>query len=224
MPTTQLMEAWFGQFNEAYFGGVLPKPLLRVVNTKTSLGQFQRKSHRCGLRGLWRTTHVDTIKLSRYYDIDEHTLQSVMLHEMIHYYIAYTGIRDNAPHGRAFRKLMQSLNERHGWHVTVSTHMDLRPVPQNRAHVVLVMAFSDGRRYYSVVNPGYAKAIEASLADIEGLQWHDWYATNDARFDGCTKTRTLRARRAGEEEFARIMACLKATGRRMNPAEPGAAR
>ena len=39
---------------------------------------------------------------------------------MIHYYIAYKGIRDSSAHGKIFRSLMSVVNTRHGRHVSVS--------------------------------------------------------------------------------------------------------
>lgn len=63
------------------------------------------------------------ISISGYYDLTADELEDVMVHEMIHYSIAYSGLIDTAPHGTLFRTLMADFNERFGRHITISAHM-----------------------------------------------------------------------------------------------------
>ena len=44
----------------------------------------------------------------------------MLLHEMIHYYIAYNNIQDTAPHGDVFKAMMNRLNREYGWNMKVS--------------------------------------------------------------------------------------------------------
>ena len=41
--TVEWMERWFGEFNQAYFDGKLPMPLLALSRAKTRLGQMAFK-------------------------------------------------------------------------------------------------------------------------------------------------------------------------------------
>src|SRR3712207_7148569 len=59
--------------------------------------------------------------MTTYYDMTERQAQNVLLHEMIHYSIAYTGLRDTAPHGIIFRGMADKLNRDHGWEIRVMT-------------------------------------------------------------------------------------------------------
>ena len=112
------MEEWFKRFDQEYFGGKLPLPELGLTRAKTRLGQlaFKRSSR-------WGRTKLYDFKLSMstYYDMTDKQAKSVLLHEMIHYIIGYTGLKDTAPHGVVFRGMMDSLNRKHGWDIRVMT-------------------------------------------------------------------------------------------------------
>lgn len=85
------MEQWFTTFNEQYFDGGLPLPRLALSRSKTRLGSMSCKRVTRLLRG---TKFSDfTIRLSNYYDLSERDFQNVLLHEMIHYHIAYTELK-----------------------------------------------------------------------------------------------------------------------------------
>jgi len=94
--TIDWMEEWFKRFDQEYFGGKLPLPELSLTRAKTRLGQlaFKRASR-------WGRTKLYDFKLSMstYYDMTEQQAKSVLLHEMIHYIIGYTGLKDTSPHG-----------------------------------------------------------------------------------------------------------------------------
>ena len=87
--TAQTLREWFTTFNAQYFGNTLPEPHFVVNHAKRTLGQFSCHKVRRGLLpGRWKTTGY-TIKVSEFYHTSDHDRQSVLLHEMIHFYIAY---------------------------------------------------------------------------------------------------------------------------------------
>lgn len=47
-----------------------------------------------------------------------YVIRNVLVHEMIHYYIAYNKIEDNEDHGVEFMKLAESLNQKYGLSIT----------------------------------------------------------------------------------------------------------
>ena len=103
------MEEWFKRFDQEYFGGKLPLPELGLTRAKTRLGQlaFKRSTR-------WGRTKIYDFKLSMstYYDMTEKQAKSVLLHEMIHYIIGYTGLKDTAPHGVVFRGMISISYEK----------------------------------------------------------------------------------------------------------------
>lgn len=61
------------------------------------------------------------LSMSTYYDMTDKQAKSVLLHEMIHYIIGYTGLKDTSAHGVVFKGLMDKLNSQYGWDIRVST-------------------------------------------------------------------------------------------------------
>ena len=105
------LEQWFQQFNHDYFHDKLPMPRLKLSKSRTRLGSFA-----CRRKLTWRGYQpVDfSIRISTYYQMTERQVQNVLLHEMIHYYIAYMRLRDTSAHGTVFRQLMDELNRNNG--------------------------------------------------------------------------------------------------------------
>lgn len=112
------MEEWFRRFDHDYFGGKLPVPELGLTRAKTRLGQLAYKR-----ATRWGRTKLYDFKLSMstYYDMTDRQAKSVLLHEMIHYIIGFTGLKDTAPHGIVFRGMMDNLNRKYGWDIRVMT-------------------------------------------------------------------------------------------------------
>lgn len=184
----------FDRFNSQYFAGKLPTPRLSTGHSRTQLGSMT-----CKRKSNTGEYYDFTIRLSNYYDQSEHSFQSVLLHEMIHYYIAHKGIKDSSPHGVVFRKMMNLLN-RDGWGINVSAktkNMDnIRPAVRNSAvrYLILAIEMSDGRRLLSSVSPRSALRINKALQTIRQVDRFSWYTTRDPWFEDMPKVRTLRGR------------------------------
>ena len=122
--TVVIDEAWlhasFDTFNRLYFDNELPRPRLSLSQSRTRLGSMSCK-HKLTWRGY--KSYQYAIHVSTYYNQTERQYQNVLLHEMIHYYIAYKGIADTSPHGKVFRQMMKNLNEKYGWEISVSSRM-----------------------------------------------------------------------------------------------------
>ena len=153
--TIDWMEEWFKRFDQEYFGGKLPLPELALTRAKTRLGQlaFKRASR-------WGRTKLYDFKLSMstYYDMTEQQAKSVLLHEMIHYIIGYTGLKDTSPHGVVFRGMMGNLNRKYGWDIRVMTSTKGWKVSEQVAekkkakgpqtYLMLAIELKDGKQAY----------------------------------------------------------------------------
>ena len=74
--------------------------------------------------------------------------EDVVIHEMIHLYIAFNGIKDSSSHGSVFRKMMNDINLKHGRNITVSTRTTKEQQDSDkrvRGHFLCIVKFSDGR-------------------------------------------------------------------------------
>lgn len=196
--TLDILRQWFWQFNREYFGGELPEPRLRLSRARTRLGSMSYK------RG--RLTGMPTdfaIGISTCYQLTQKECREVLIHEMIHYYIAYRRIADTSSHGRVFRGIMQYINNKYGWNVTVSCRLSsLQPSESlcaafggggARCYIVLALELNDGRCMLSVVSPGSVARLDATLRGLGTVASHAWYVTDDDFFFNYPKVRSLRA-------------------------------
>lgn len=213
--TIDWMEEWFKRFDQEYFGGKLPLPELSLTRAKTRLGQlaFKRASR-------WGRTKLYDFKLSMstYYDMTDQQAKSVLLHEMIHYIIGYTGLKDTAPHGVVFRGMMDNLNRKYGWDIRVMTStkgwkVSERVTEKKKAkgpqtYLMLAIELKDGKFYLSRVNPGFARRIEKQLPMVRELRSHRWYTTQESYFDDYPQVRSLRGRRITKGDFEKLQNVL----------------
>ena len=213
--TIDWMEERFKRFDQEYFGGKLPLPELALTRAKTRLGQlaFKRASR-------WGRTKLYDFKLSMstYYDMTEQQAKSVLLHEMIHYIIGYTGLKDTSPHGVVFRGMMDNLNRKYGWDIRVMTStkgwkVSERVAEKKKAkgpqtYLMLAIELKDGKFYLSRVNPGFARRIEKQLPMVRELRSHRWYTTQESYFEDYPQVRSLRGRRITKGDFEKLQDVL----------------
>lgn len=209
--TVEWMEEWFRRFDHDYFGGKLPVPELGLTRAKTRLGQLAYK----------RATRWGRIKLydfklsmSTYYDMTDRQAKSVLLHEMIHYIIGFTGLKDTAPHGIVFRGMMDNLNRKYGWDIRVMTSTkgwkvsgrveERQKAKGPQTYLMLAIEMQDGKHYLSRVNPSFARRIESKLALVRELRSHRWYTTQEPYFEDYPQVRSLRGRRISKSDFEKL--------------------
>ncbi len=194
------LASWFQQFNHDYFHDKLPMPRLKLSKSRTRLGSFA-----CKRKLTWRGyLPVDfIICISTYYQMTERQVQNVLLHEMIHYYIAYMRLRDTSAHGMIFRQLMDELNQK-GWEITVSTKTKgwETTIPRKtQTRLLLALKTRDGKCFLSVVNPAYARRLEQKIKRVPDIVEHAWRESSDNRFCDYPQVRSLRGRRVSQSEY-----------------------
>lgn len=205
------MEEWFRRFDHDYFGGKLPVPELGLTRAKTRLGQLAYKRATS-----WGRTKLYDFKLSMstYYDMTDRQAKSVLLHEMIHYIIGFTGLKDTAPHGIVFRGMMDNLNRKYGWDIRVMTSTKGWKVSERveerqkakgpQAYLMLAIEMQDGKHYLSRVNPSFARRIESKLSLVRELRSHRWYTTQEPYFEDYPQVKSLRGRRITKSDFEKL--------------------
>lgn len=209
--TVEWMEEWFRRFDHDYFGGKLPVPELGLTRAKTRLGQLAYKR-----ATRWGRTKLYDFKLSMstYYDMTDRQAKSVLLHEMIHYIIGFTGLKDTAPHGIVFRGMMDNLNRKYGWDIRVMTSTkgwkvserveERQKAKRPQTYLMLAIEMQDGKHYLSRVNPSFARRIESKLVLARELRSHRWYTTQEPYFEDYPQVRSLRGRRISKSDFEKL--------------------
>ncbi|MDO4959074.1 MAG: SprT-like domain-containing protein [Prevotellaceae bacterium] len=147
-PTIEYIEKKFGEFNHLIFDDRLPLLPIQLSNAKSFLGMLVYKKRR---KPFGRVEKYDfRLRISTRMDLPEAEVEDTIIHEMIHYYIDFNGIKDTSAHGQVFRQMMSDINTRFGRHITI-THKSTPEQRQQlvdtrkRWHVVAVVKFHDGR-------------------------------------------------------------------------------
>lgn len=103
----------FDEYNRSYFEGKLPVPMFDLLHSFRTCGYFQYT------KGGWfdKTLYDPTISMTDYYDFTEMQFKDIMVHEMIHFYLAYFSIDRRCRHGKKFMEMAERLNKTYGLHI-----------------------------------------------------------------------------------------------------------
>ena len=199
---TEWIAVNFDRFNKENFGGRLTPPKFSVNNARTRLGSMAFKWKQSLFK---RETYDYVIRLSNYYDIPEVEFQNVLLHEMIHYYIAVNHFKDDSVHGTMFRSIAQRINKQ-GWHVVVRTDTRKWPVAERnrkkvitRKRIVLAASTTDGKYFLSVIGPGSVRKVKLQIARTPQIREARWFESSDDYFQQFPQCRALRGRIVAKE-------------------------
>lgn len=213
-------ESWikenFNKFNKEYFGGGLPLPIIGLSRSKTQLGTFSCKR---ALR--WNRTKIYdcTIRLTTYYDMTEYQADNVLLHEMIHYSISYTGLHDTSAHGIVFRGMAESINRKGGWKIVAMTTtkgwkvsdavVEKKKARGPQTYIILALEMQDGRHFLSRINPSFVRKLDRELRKLSEVRQYCWYTTQEPYFEEYPQCRSLRGRRISKKDFQRLINVMK---------------
>lgn len=100
----------FDIWNEKAFNGELPTPTFELMQTKSLLGQF------CPRKVMGVPTYK--IRISVYYDRPMESYIDTIVHEMLHYYIKYKGIKDTSSHGKKWKEMACQISRKFGLTIT----------------------------------------------------------------------------------------------------------
>lgn len=108
----------FHEYNELIFEGKLPPLPIKIGNSKRRLGTcFYTVLRLPGQEPVNSSFHL---RFSSAFDLSEEEWEDTIIHEMIHYYLAFFNMNDKTPHGVNFKRMMKDINERFGRHVSIS--------------------------------------------------------------------------------------------------------
>jgi len=111
--------ASFTEYNKNYFGNILPYPEFKIRKSYLTFGYFS-----CDYNPDYSMYNC-LLEISNRYNYTEEQLRDIMVHEMIHYYLAYTGKDIKMEHGEEFKKMANKLNRKYGLNITVTINSRL---------------------------------------------------------------------------------------------------
>ena len=152
--TEQYIREAFEYYNKLIFSNSLPLISIKLSRAKSFLGQLTYK-RKVSLFGKVEYTDF-CLRINCKVDLEKDELDDTIIHEMIHYYIAYNKIADTSTHGVQFRRLMNAINKKYSRHITITHHGTQEQNDQLRDkkakwHVVAVVKMKDGKTGIKVI-------------------------------------------------------------------------
>ncbi len=184
----------YEEFNKLCFGGRLPVPVMRIGNAGKALGSvryepFRTPAGRICCRNIKLT-------ISARYDLPQQELDDTILHEMIHLYLIYNNVEDDATHGHAFRRIMNDLNRRFSRHITVSAKGELRQSDNAASqNVILITEMKNG--LFGISRPAMTRIfhINREISEWKEVKKMTWYNSSNPffnKFPRCLKAKIYR--------------------------------
>ena len=214
IPTIPFIEQKFGEFNELIFGGKLPMLPVVLSSAKTFLGACAYKKKKTLFGG---TKYYDfKLRINKRIDLPEQEIEDIIIHEMIHYHIAYNGIKDTSTHGRVFKTLMNDINKRFGRHISVSRKMNAEEKEQlcgkmRRPHVMVVIDFKDGKTGVKQLPRVQQKIIAfcSAISRVTDISSFKLYITDEPYFNRFPTSTALRIQYAEREVLEKHLATAR---------------
>lgn len=199
----------FDFYNALCFESKLPPVQMKLSRARTFLGKCEYKKRRKPFST--KVQHSDfVLKFSTSFDLPQDELDDVIIHEMIHYYIAYSGIRDSSAHGPVFRSYMDRINSRYGRHITVSRKVRPLEVESKRSsggrqYVVCVSQFPDGERGITVCASTRVAYINRMLPRCYSIVKRSWYVSDSEVFSRYPRSIKARIYRISQQDLDRAL-------------------
>ena len=191
-PTVEYLEERFDTFNRMCFDGALPRIPIKLSRARTFVGRLVYRPVR-DWRGRVVRREDFVLRISTCFDLPEAEVEDTLIHEMIHYWIAWKGIQDTSTHGKVFRAKMKEINELHGRHLTIS-HKST-PEEQDcdtrvRDHWLCVSQLADGRTALTVVAKPRIARIKRAFRWSPTVRSQTWYHSRDPWFNRFPRCRS----------------------------------
>ena len=200
-PTVEYIEQCIRSINQQCFSGELPMLPVVLSSAGRRLGALSYTRSR-PLFGKQKNSNFKMI-ISTRYDFDEDVIRDTICHEMIHYYIAWKGIKDTSVHGAVFKTLMNDLNSRYGYHMTVThrlTDEELMSAPKTKTFLLCISSFEDGRTGLTISARTRLFELWKELPKLPGVTSTKWYASRDSYFGKYRSSRRPAAYFVDKEE------------------------
>ena len=191
--SVQFVQDTYKHFNDMCFGGKLPEVPVVLCKARTFLGKTEYKVKR-GLFGKVTSYYDLKLKISTTFDLSQNELEDVIIHEMIHCYILFNGLRDSSSHGKLFRRMMSDINSEYGRNITIRHKLTgdilAGPVNGTERRFICVSRLSNGNYGITVCSESRMPEISRKLPLRYKIENMEWFSSDDPFFRTYPKSRS----------------------------------
>jgi len=203
-PTVEYVQTKIGEFNALVFSSCLPPIPVKLTRARSFLGKVQYKKKRNVFGKVSGNTDF-LMRISVMFDLSEKEQEDVILHEMIHYFIAFKGLKDTSSHGKLFRKYMEQINRDFGRNITVR-HKTL-PGTVNpktmevRPHYICISLLQNDSWGITVCAKSKIFELYRTLPRHYQIKQMSWYGSLDPFFNKYPRSKTPKVYKITQQEL-----------------------
>ena len=188
-------------FNNLCFEGRLPDVPVQLCDAAGFLGKacYSAVEDQYGL--VIGYTKLK-LRINIRYELTESEVEDVILHEMIHLYIAYHNIKDSSPHGPVFRSLMKMINGKYSRHIFISHKGASETEDKTEGRIVIVTGFADSSHGITICSPEKLRKIKSSLSRRYRFKSMKCYYSTDPYFKRYPRSITGRIWKISEDALS----------------------
>lgn len=205
--TQQYVKQSFDKYNSLIFNGELPTVEIRLSRGERFLGKMEyRRIY--GPFGRLRRCEDFVMRITSVKDLEPDALDDVIIHEMIHYFIAWKGIRDTSAHGKVFRQMMAEINSRFKRHITISVKNSNGACSNCKPHrerIICISKLQDGQLGVTVCSKTRVQQIKRLLPRYYHILGMSWYASSEQYFSRFPRSNTPKIYKADQAELLKAL-------------------
>lgn len=201
--TIDFVRSAFTRFNVLCFGNRLPVPDRFVIsNARTFLGRLEYKNS-YSPTGRLIDHYGYTLKISGVVDMSQSLIEDVVIHEMIHLFIASTKQVDRSAHGPLFRAEMERINTAYGRHIAISHKTESASLPRQslQYRILCVTTLRDGNIGITVCAKTRVFYIRRTILRLFQVSSMEWYYSCDQFFSRFPKSNTGKVYRISKDDL-----------------------
>lgn len=192
----------FTRFNDLLFDSRLPLIPIEINSSRKAMGMFVFPTICPGPH----SNHVSRcrLKISNRFDLPSNQLEDIIIHEMIHYYLWVTDVSDNAPHGYAFRKIMNRINRTHGRAISVSHRLTSKTQATDTRktnNYIIVVQWNDGRLNMAKVTRSFIFEMHRICNMLPDVKKCSWYWSTNSWFNRFPAVRSAKLYNLSQDDF-----------------------
>ena len=204
IPTVTYVEDKIREFNALIFSSCLPPIPVKLSRARTFLGKVEYRKKK-NVFGKFSGNTDFLMRIITMFDLTEREQEDVVIHEMIHYYIAYKGLKDSSTHGKLFREWMDRINADYGRNITVrhkTAPGTVNPRSQEiRPHYICVSLLQNGHWGVTVCAKTRIFELNRSIPKVYRVREIQWYGSLDPFFNRFPRSKTPKVYKTTREEL-----------------------
>lgn len=158
--TVKYLEDKYDEYNKSLFDNRLPNVPIKVGNRKTS-GEFVEYRLING-----RLDKIKRLEISKYYKRSQELINAILVHEMIHVFLAVNNMSDKGNiHGKHFLHMVDLLNKKLDFKIPIQLESDLQSeigehVKSKYRYVILKEDLTENKKWILVLSKLFPDEIK----------------------------------------------------------------